>query len=115
MNKDRRQKKDAWATILVILNIIVWIFLLIILFLFHNAQPEFETFFDRFYQLDIRTFWQVNYIYLLIYFIISGLAISTIGMIICQFRARRQNDHCGSLIIMVVVSLILLVIALFHL
>jgi TM2 domain-containing membrane protein YozV len=112
---ERRKKKDIWSFILVFLNIFSWIFLLIILLIFHHAQPEFETFFDRFYQLKIRTFWQIKYTYLLIYLVISGLIISAAGMMISHYRARRKNDHWCSLIIMAGVSIILMMIALFHL
>lgn len=59
---------------------------------FHRAQPEFETFFDRFYQLDLRTVWDLHFLQYLLYIIFSGLAISIFGVILAQFRARRKND-----------------------
>ncbi len=59
---------------------------------FHRAQPEFETFFDRFYQLDLRTAWDLRFLQYLLYLIFSGLAISILGVILAQFRARRKND-----------------------
>jgi H+/Cl- antiporter ClcA len=59
---------------------------------FHRAQPEFETFFDRFYQLDLRTVWDLRFLQYLLYIIFLGLAISIFGMILARFRARRKND-----------------------
>ncbi len=59
---NRREKKDIWAKSLIGLNIFVWLLLIVIMLIFHRAQPEFETFFDRFYLLKLRTFWDIKYV-----------------------------------------------------
>ncbi|MCK5541886.1 MAG: hypothetical protein KAI40_04280 [Desulfobacterales bacterium] len=113
--KNRRKKKDIWAKSLIALNVFVWLMLLAILLVFHRVQPEFETFFDRFYHLTLRTFWDIKYLDLLIYFVIVSIIISLIGLIISRYRGRRENDHLISLLITGIISAILLLIALCHL
>jgi hypothetical protein len=112
---DRREKKDFWAKSLIALNIFTWLLMLIILLIFHRAQPEFETFFDRFYNLDIRTIWDIRYLDLLIYFVMAGINISIIGLLISIYRGRRESDHLISLVITGIISIILLLTALFNL
>jgi hypothetical protein len=113
--EERRQKKDFWAKSLILLNIIAWVLLLIILLIFHRAQPEFETFFDRFYKLKLRTFWDIHYLTLLIYFVMPGIVISSFGLVISIYRGRRKSDHSVSLLIMGIISFIFLIIALIRL
>lgn len=113
--ENRRNKRDIWSVSLIVLNMFAWLLLLFVLLIFHRVQPEFETFFDRFYRLDLRTFWDMSYLDLLIYFVMSGIVISIIGLILSRFRGRRESDHSVSLVITGVVSLVFLGIALFHL
>ncbi len=112
---NRRERKDIWAKSLIGLNIFVWLLLVVIMLIFHRAQPEFETFFDRFYLLNLRTFWDIKYIDLLIYFVVTGIIISLIGLFMGRYRGRRKNDHLISLLITGVISVTLLLTALFHL
>jgi hypothetical protein len=110
---ERRQTTDLWAKLLFYLNIFAWIILVCMLFVFHRAQPEFESFFDRFYKLDLRTTWDIRYLNYLIYTVITGIIISLSGLVLGIFRGRRQNDHKKALIITGIISLALLVIAMF--
>lgn len=114
-NRNRRKKSDVWAKFLIGLNIFVWFVLLAVLLIFHRAQPEFESCFDRFYHLNLRTFWDIEYLYLLIHFIIASIIISLIGLIISRYRGRREDDHLVSLFITLMISISLLLIALCHL
>jgi len=105
---DRRNIADFWAKLLFYLNILAWILLVFILLIFHRAQPEFETVFDRFYQLNLRTDWDIQYLYYLIYTVIFGIFISIAGLLLGIFRGRRENDHKKALIITGIISLIML-------
>ena len=111
---NRREKRDIWSKSLIALNIFAWLLLLVVLLVFHRVQPEFESFFDRFYRLNLRTFWDIKYLSLLIYFVMSGISISITGLIISRYRGRRKNDHSVSLLITGVISFLLLLSALFH-
>ncbi len=112
--QERRHKKDVWSKLLIGFNVSAWLLLLVILLVFHRAQPEFETFFDRFFNLTLRTFWDIRYVYLLVYCVILGIVVSMTGLVISLFRARRKTDHLASLVIMCGVSLVLLLVALYH-
>ena len=105
---NRRKTTDFWARLLFYLNILAGILLVVILFIFHRAQPEFETLFDRFYQLKLRTDWDIQYLYYLIYMVIFGIFISITGLLLGIFRGRRENDHKKALIITGIFSIIML-------
>ncbi len=105
---DRRKKTDAWSMVLVCLNILAGIVLVLILFVFHFAQPEFETMFDRFYQLDVRTDWDIQYLYYLMYLIVLVAFISFSGLLLGVFRSRRKNDHKSTLLIIGIMSFVML-------
>lgn len=105
---DRRKTNDFWASLLFYLNILAWILLISILLIFHRAQPEFETLFDRFYQLDLRTSWDIQYLDYLIYMVTFGIFISLSGLFLGFFRGRRQNDQKKALIITGIISVIML-------
>ncbi|SDT94691.1 hypothetical protein SAMN04487931_103131 [Desulfobacula phenolica] len=99
---DRRKKTDAWAMVLICLNILAGILLILILLVFHLAQPEFETMFDRFYKLDIRTDWNIQCLHYLIYLIVLIAFISFSSLLLGSFRGRRKNDHSSSLILIII-------------
>ncbi len=105
---ERRKKNDFWAKLLLNLNLLSWIVLLFILLVFHRAQPEFETFFDRFYQLSLRTHWDIQYLNYLILLLFFGILISLSGLTLGVFRGRRKKDHKKALIITGILSFILL-------
>jgi len=108
---DRRKKNDFWAKMLFYLNILAGILLLGILLIFHRARPEFETLFDRFYKLNLRTTWDVQYLYYLIYVNSVGILICLGGLFLRRYRGRRENDHKKALMITGIISLTLLFVA----
>lgn len=65
---------------------------------FHRAQPEFETFFDRFYRLNLRTSWDLEFLKYLAYTMILGLALFLFSFALSRTRARRRTDHKNHLI-----------------
>lgn len=105
---ERRKASDFWAKLLFYLNILALGLLIIILLVFHRAQPEFETLFDRFYHLKLRTDWDIQYLYYLVYSVAFGIFISLSGLLLGIFRGRREKDHKKALILTGMVSLILL-------
>ncbi|MCP3872987.1 MAG: hypothetical protein GY699_07520 [Desulfobacteraceae bacterium] len=109
---DRRKTIDFWAKLLLGFNILAWGLLIALLFMFHRAQPEFETFFDRFYHLKLRTDWDMQFLYYLIYSVIFGVFFSFSGLVLSFFRGRRKQDHKKSLIVTGIISLIMLWVSL---
>jgi hypothetical protein len=108
---DRRKKIDFWARLLFCLNILAGILLLDILLIFHRARPEFETLFDRFYKLNLRTTWDLEYLSYLIYNVSIVILICLGGLFLRKFRGRRENDHKKALILTGIISLALLLVA----
>jgi len=109
---DRRKKSDIWAKALFYLNILAWCLLLLLFLIFHRAQPEFESLFDRFYRLQLRTQWDLQYIYYLIYCISMSIVICLSGLFLSVYRGRRKTDNKKALVITGVVSLVMLLTAL---
>lgn len=75
------------------------------------AKPELETFFDRYYNLQLRQTWNhdlIGYIGLMLG--MSCLA-SIIGLAINSKRLKRKNDHVHATIVL---SLIISVIGLIY-
>jgi hypothetical protein len=77
------------------------------LLVFHRAQPEFETFFDKFYRLDLRTSWDMAFVQYLVATILLGSIVSILGLGLSRFRARRQTDHKKHLIFLGFLYLVL--------
>ena len=90
--KDRRKGPDVWIRILKILGVISWFFMLLILILLEIAKPEFETFFDRFYHLNLRTSWNLDVAQHLYRLMFLGLGMSMVGLLIGSQRYRRTTD-----------------------
>lgn len=90
---DRRKRKDPWARVLTILNILAWLLILAILMVTGRAKPEFESFFDRFYHLNIRVWWDMELVRYLLYLVVGGTILSAAGLLLSLVRARRSSDN----------------------
>jgi len=76
-----------------LISFCAWGGLFVSLLVFHRSQPEFETFFDKFYRLDLRTSWDMTFVQYLVATIILGAIVSILGLGLSRFRARRETDH----------------------
>lgn len=63
------------------------------LFFLDRAKPEIETFFDRWYNLSLRTSWNMELARFILYCMIAGLLLSLAGLIINFKRHRRRGDE----------------------
>lgn len=89
---DRRGRRDVWTRLLTLFNALSWIVIALILIVTERAKPEFESFFDRFYRLELRTWWDIEFVKCLFWLAFAGSIMSSIGLILSVTRARRQND-----------------------
>lgn len=89
---ERRKNKDFGARLFIWMVFLAWGVLFFSLLIFHRAQPEFETFFDKFYQLTLRTHWDMKFANYVVYAIVLGLGVSIAGLGLSLFRARRKTD-----------------------
>ncbi len=89
---DRRGKKDVWTRLLAFFNVLSWGIIALILIVTERAKPEFVSFFDKFYELELRTWWDVEFVKYLFWLAFAGSIMSSVGLILSVTRARRQND-----------------------
>jgi len=111
--QERRKNKDYWARFFILVSFLAWGVLFITVLMFHRAQPEFETFFDQFYQLELRTSWDIQFLQYLGYTILLGLVVSSAGLCLSFFRARRKTDYKKHLILLVFLYLLLFIFSWF--
>ena len=103
---DRRVGRDFLARVLAVFNLLSWGVVVLILVVAERAKPQFESFFDRWYHLDVRTGWDFEFVQYLLWITLAGTVVCSIGLVLGVFRARRKDDSTGiGLVIMGLVSL----------
>lgn len=115
---NRRKQPDLLLQLLTGFNAAAVISLAAALCIAAIAKPELETFFDRYYNLQLRQTWNhdlVGYIGLML--MVSCLT-SITGLVINSQRLKRKNDHIhATLVLSLIISLLGLIyfIKLFYL
>ncbi|MCW8860660.1 MAG: hypothetical protein OQK50_07935 [Deltaproteobacteria bacterium] len=106
---NRRKRPDLLLQLLTWFNAAAVISLAAALCVAAIAKPELETFFDRYYNLQLRQTWNQDLIgYLGLLLGLSCIA-SIVGLAINSKRLRRKSDHIHvTLILSLIVSLIAL-------
>jgi len=104
---NRRKHPDFLLQLLTGLNAAAVISLAAALVITAIAKPELETFFDRYYNLQLRQTWDhdlIGYIGLMLG--VSCLT-SIIGLAVNSKRLRRKGDHVhATLVLSLIISLI---------
>ncbi len=95
---ERRKRQDFASRLFIVLGLLCWVVFVGGLVIFHWAQPEFVTVFDRFYHLKLRTQWDYQYVTYMFYTIAGGFSISLITLLLGRVRGRRRTDYKGHLI-----------------
>lgn len=99
---DRRKGPDLLLRMLTITNAIAAIGLFIAICITAAAKPEIETFFDRFFKVNVyrRPYWDMQLVdYIAIMLAISGIT-SIVGLIINSKRRRRRGDYIRSTLVL---------------
>jgi amino acid transporter len=106
----KQEKNNFLVRFLVFLDVLEVILLILTLFVFHFAQPEFETFFDRFYHLDLRTEWDAKYSYYVVFMAASAIFISFLGLLLCcVFQEKVKKEHKNVFFIIGILAFIIFV------
>ena len=89
---ERRRGPDLWLRMIRWLGIISWSLMLPLMFLIDRAKPEFETVFDRMFDLQVRSSWDAEVFRLAVYLMVVLFFLSATGFMISRKRARRKED-----------------------
>lgn len=104
---ERRKGPDLWLSVLTLSGLTSGLSLVFALLLTAIAKPEVETFFDRYYNVQMRKSWDVELIELIAYLLLVCLFSSFLGLGINARRRRRKDDYIrASLIFTLGVSLL---------
>ncbi|KAA3658881.1 MAG: hypothetical protein DWQ10_10225 [Calditrichaeota bacterium] len=105
--RNRRRGPDKLIKAIHWLAIFGWINFIISLVLFDKAKPDFETFFDRLFHIEMRTYWNESLAFLSFSWFILCIILSITGLIINKKRHRRKTDeYRWNLIVLAIISLI---------
>ncbi len=107
---NKRRSPDLILRLLAWMNAIAVASLVITLFLVAFAKPDLETFFDRYYNITLRTTWDKSFFVYIGFFLFLSLLTSLLGLYFNSKRLKRKGDYIHSTL---VISLVVSCIALF--
>jgi uncharacterized membrane protein YhaH (DUF805 family) len=103
----RQNRRDPLLLALQWLSVTGWLILLAALLVLAEARPPVETFFERWYDIRLRSGWDLNLARYIFYLMLLGLATSLTGLAINSRRLRRKGDEWRvSLLLVAVISLL---------
>ncbi|ABA89724.1 hypothetical protein Pcar_2485 [Syntrophotalea carbinolica DSM 2380] len=91
--EDRRRGPDIRVRSLRYLALAGWTALIICFFIFGRAKPQVETFFDRYYDIHLRLYWDTAWLRPLLWLLVAGLVVSLAGLLVNSRRHRRRSDE----------------------
>lgn len=105
--KDRRRGPDKLIKLIRWFAIAGWLNFIISLILFDEAKPDFETFFDRLFHIQMRYYWDQTYAWLSMIWFLICLGLSICGLWMNKKRHRRRTDEYRlNLIVLGLISLV---------
>nr|WP_321396601.1 hypothetical protein [uncultured Desulfobacter sp.] len=108
---DRRKSMDLFRLVFIWVNIAACVGLIAAILIFHRAKPEFETVFDRFYHLQLRSYWDQNYVRFLVDVLGAGSLVSAAGLWLSRYRGRRSTDFRHLVLILTILYGLLFVLS----
>lgn len=108
---NRRKRPDVLLQLLTGFNAAAVISLAAALVIAAIAKPELETFFDRYYNLQLRQTWNHNLVGYIGLMLGMSCLTSIVGLIINSKRLKRKKDHIHSTIVL---SLIISIVGLIY-
>ncbi len=104
---NRRKHPDTLLQLLAWSNAVAVISLAVALCVAAVAKPKLETFFDRYYNLQLRQTWNTDLIGYIGFMLLLSCLTSIVGLFINSKRLRRKDDYIrATLILSLIISLI---------
>ncbi len=91
--KERREKPDIVCRWLEIAAILVWIVLFCAILFYQNAQPQAETFLDRYFELKLRKTLDYHQMSIVLYLLLSLFVLSAVSLFLNFRRLKRSTDR----------------------
>ncbi|RQD69743.1 MAG: hypothetical protein D5S00_05770 [Tindallia sp. MSAO_Bac2] len=105
--RNRRKGQDLWLKTIQCIGIISWLLMIPLLILIDQAKPQFETFFDRYFDIQVDAGWDYEVFRYALYLMVAMLILSGIGLLINKTRHKRKDDYYRiNLIIIFMLSLL---------
>jgi len=102
---DRRRGPDIWLRAIQMIGMISWGLMLPLLYLIDRAKPEFETFFDKMFDIQVRSTWDLEVYQWAVFLMVILAVLSATGLLINKSRKRRKEDYYRiNLVIMLLLS-----------
>ncbi|MDD4273250.1 MAG: hypothetical protein PHG14_05925 [Desulfobacter postgatei] len=108
---NRRKSTDFFGLVFIWMNIAACAGLIAAILIFHRAKPEFETVFDRFYNLQLRRYWDQNYVRFLVDVLGTGTLINAAALLLSRYRGRRSTDHRNLVLFLTILYSLLFVLS----
>lgn len=103
----RQRRRDPLLLALRWLSVAGWLILLAALLVLAEAKPPVETFFERYYKIQLRSSWDLELARYIYYLMLLGLGTSLTGLALNSRRLRRRGDEWRiSLILVAAISLL---------
>lgn len=105
--KNRRKGQDVWLKLIQWIGIISWVLMVPLLVLMDRAKPQFETFFDRYFDIQVESGWDYEIFRYAFYLMIFLMVLSGTGLLINKTRHKRKDDfYRMNLIIILILSIL---------
>ena len=102
---ERRHGEDVWLQILRWMGLVGWMFFFAGVILFAQALPEMKTFFERYYHLSVRSYWDTGRLLLFTWTMGISAILSVVGLTINLLRYKRRSDEIRvSLVLLSIIS-----------
>lgn len=93
VRQERRKGPDIWLRMIQWIGLISWGLMLPLLYLIDRAKPEFETLFDKMFDLQVRSTWNLDVYRWAVFLMVFLLILSGVGLVINKTRNRRREDY----------------------
>lgn len=91
--QERRKGPDSLLRALRWMAGVGWMLMFAAMYFLDRGKPEVETYFTRWFNLRLRTTWNMELAGMLLYCMVLGLVLSLAGLVINFRRHRRRDDE----------------------